>query len=85
MYCKQCPPTKITISLTLSLIGIWLAASLQCPNEDLLSARIFFHDHRERAVGGGVKENRCYIAFEYDTELTSTAERSDYLSVLHAL
>ena len=23
------------------------------------------------------KENLCYIAFEYDTELTSTAERSD--------
>jgi len=36
------------------------------------------HDHRERAVVRGVKENLCYIAFEYDTELTSTAERSDY-------
>jgi len=36
------------------------------------------HDHRERAVVRGVKENLCYIAFEYDTELTSTAERSDH-------
>ena len=36
MYCKQCPPTKITLCLTSSFIGIWLAVSLQCPNEDLL-------------------------------------------------
>ena len=44
----------------------------------IYSERGCFHDHRERAVVRGVKENLCYIAFEYDTELTSTAERSDY-------
>ena len=37
----------------------------------------FFQDHREREVGRGVKEKLCYIAFDYDTELKSTAESSD--------
>jgi len=31
----------------------------------------------EREIGRGVKEKLCYIAFDYDTELKSTAECSD--------
>ena len=31
----------------------------------------------EREIGRGVKEARCYIAFDSDTELKSTADRSD--------
>ena len=31
----------------------------------------------EREIGRDVKEKLCYVAFDYDTELKSTAERSD--------
>ena len=41
------------------------------------SDRGYFDDHRVREVGRGVNEKLCYIAFDYDTELESTAENSD--------
>ena len=36
-----------------------------------------FTTAEEREIGRGVKEKLCYIALDYDTELTSTAESSD--------
>ena len=39
--------------------------------------RYSFTTTGEREIGRGVKEKLCYIAFDYDTELKSTAECSD--------
>jgi len=43
----------------------------------LTERRYSFTTTAEREIGRDVKEKFCYIAFDYDTELKSTAERSD--------
>ena len=46
-------------------------------NEDPHRARVSFTTTAEREIGRDVKEKLCHIAFDYDTDLKSTAERSD--------
>ena len=45
--------------------------------EDPHRARVSFTTTAEREIGRDVKQKLCYIALDYDTELKSTAERSD--------
>ena len=43
----------------------------------LIERRYSFTTTAEREIGRDVKEKFCYMAFDYDTELKSTAESSD--------
>ena len=54
---------------------IWLAVFFQM--KFLTEHRYTFTTTAERGIGCDVKEKLCYMSFDYDTELTSTAESSD--------
>ena len=72
VYCTQCPCSKVTLCLTPSFIGIWLAVSLQYLMRISSERGYSFTTTEEREIGRGVKEKLCFM-------LSTTTQSSNRL------